>query len=108
MVDRDYGWILIAILGAVYLIPCRSQFPLAPSSSKTHIVQAEILLKHLQMLEQVDLPRIYSGSQNRMNFIRWEFMFLKYTGLQGSNGDMDIRKTCGYQRGRRGWAKLRE
>ena len=60
------------------------------------------------MLEQVDLPRIYSGSQNRMNFIRWEFMFLKYTGLQGSNGDMDIRKTCGYQRGRRGWAKLRE
>ena len=43
-----------------------------------------------------------------MNFIRWEFMFLKYTGLQGSDGDMDIRKTCGYQRGRRGWAKLRE
>ena len=83
---------------------------MAASSSKKHIVQAEILLKHLQMLEQVDLPRIYLGSQNRMNshFIRWEFMFLKYTGLQGSSGDMDIRKTCGYQRGRRGWAKLRE
>ena len=66
---------------------------MAPSSSKTHIVQAEILLKHLQMLEQVNLPRIYSGSRNRMNshFIRWEFMFLEYTGLQGSNGDIDIR-----------------
>ena len=83
---------------------------MAASSSKKHIVQAEILLKHLQMLEQVDLPRIYLGSQNRMNshFFRWEFMFLKYTGLQGSNGDMDIRKTCGYRRGRRGRAKLRE
>ena len=83
---------------------------MAASSSKKHIVQAEILLKHLKTLEQVDLPRIYSGSKNRMNshFIRWEFMFLKYTGLQGSSGDMDIRKTCGYQRGRRGRAKPRE
>ena len=60
--------------------------------SKTHTDQAEILLKHLQMLEQVDLPRIYSGSQNHMNshFTRWEFMFLKYMGLQGSNGDTDL------------------
>ena len=59
-----------------------------------HIVQAEILLNHLQMLEQVDLPKIYSGSQNHMNshFTRWEFMFLKYTGLQGSNGDIDIEE----------------
>ena len=35
---------------------------------------------------------MYSGSQNHMNshFTRWEFMFLKYMGLQGSNGDTDL------------------
>ena len=24
------------------------------------------------------------------HFTRWEFMFLKYMGLQGSNGDTDL------------------
>lgn len=59
---------------------------MVPSNSKVHIFQGIILLKHLKILEQVDLPRIYSGPQNSINshITRWEFMFLKYTDFYKS------------------------